>query len=78
MDELVVTDLVHSLQWCRKKPRMEFVYVGTDPCFETRRNRMLDWLKRIPTSHELGWLAIGLLAIVLVLVFVRRLVGIEG
>ncbi len=39
---------------------------------------MLDWLKRLPTSHALGWLAIGLLAIVIVLVFVRRLVGIEG
>ncbi len=38
---------------------------------------MFDWLKRLPTSYALGWLAIGLLAIVIALVFVRRLVGIE-
>ena len=39
---------------------------------------MRDWLKGLPTSHALGWVAVGLLAIVIVLVFVRRLVGIEG
>ncbi len=78
MNELVVADLVHALQWCRKKPRMEFVYVGIGPCFETRENRMRDWLKGLPTSHALGWAAVGLLAIVIVLVFVRQLVGLEG
>jgi hypothetical protein len=39
---------------------------------------MLNWLKSLPKSHALGWVGVGLLAIVLVLVFVRRLVGIEG
>ena len=39
---------------------------------------MLNWLKGLPTSHALGWIGIGLLAIVIVLVFVRRLVGMDG
>ena len=38
----------------------------------------MNWLKGLPTSHALGWIVIGLLAIVIVLVFVRRLVGIDG
>ena len=41
-------------------------------------NRMLNGLKGLPTSHVLGWVAVVLLATVIVLVFVRRLVGIEG
>ncbi len=39
---------------------------------------MLDWMKRLPNSHVLGWIGVGLLAIVIVLVFVRRLVGMDG
>ena len=39
---------------------------------------MLDWMRRLPTSHLLGWIGVGLLAIVIVLVFVRRLVGMDG
>lgn len=39
---------------------------------------MLNWLKSLPKSHALGWIGVGLLAIVLVLVFVRRLVGMDG
>ena len=38
---------------------------------------MLNRLKRLQTPHTLVWIAVGLLAIVIVLVFVRRLVGIE-
>jgi len=36
---------------------------------------MLSWLKSLPKSHALGWMGVSLLAAVLVLVFVRRLVG---
>jgi len=39
---------------------------------------MLKWLKGLPGSHLLGWIGAGLLAIVIVLVFVRRLVGMDG
>ena len=39
---------------------------------------MLNWLRGLPRSHALGWIGVGLLAIVLVLVFVRRLVGLDG
>jgi hypothetical protein len=39
---------------------------------------MLKWLKGLPTSHLLGWIGVGSLAILLVLVFVRRLVGMNG
>ncbi len=39
---------------------------------------MFKWLKSQPASHTLGWIGVGLLAIVLVLVFVRRLVGMNG
>ncbi len=41
-------------------------------------HRMRDWLRRLETRHALVFAAIGLLAIVIVLVFVRRLVGIDG
>lgn len=39
---------------------------------------MLDWFKRIPPTQALGWGAIGLLAILIVLIFVRRLAGFVG
>ena len=39
---------------------------------------MLNWLRSLPKSHVLGWVGIGFLAILLVLVFVRRLVGLDG
>ena len=39
---------------------------------------MLHWLKGLPHSQLLGWIGVGLLAIVIVLVFVRQLLGIEG
>ncbi len=38
-------------------------------------NIMLKWMKELPSSHVLGWIGAGVLAIVIVLVFVRRLVG---
>jgi len=52
--------------------------LATNACSEAKENRMLDWMKRLPTSHLLGWVGVGLLAIVIVLVFVRRLVGMDG
>ena len=39
---------------------------------------MFDWFKRIPPAQALGWGAIGLLAILIVLIFVRRLAGFVG
>lgn len=39
---------------------------------------MFDWFKRIPPAQALGWGAIGLLAILIVLIFVRRLTGFAG
>ena len=39
---------------------------------------MFDWFKRIPPAQALGWGAIGLLAILIVLIFVRRLAGMGG
>ena len=39
---------------------------------------MFDWFKRIPPAQALGWGAIGLLAILIVLMFVRRLTGFAG
>ena len=39
---------------------------------------MLNWLKGLSASHALGWIGVGVLAILLVLVFVRRLVGMDG
>ena len=41
-------------------------------------SKMLNWLKGLATSHALGWIGVVLLAIVIVLVFVRRLVGMDG
>jgi len=39
---------------------------------------MLNWSKGLPSSHAWGWIGVGLLAIIFVLVFVRRLVGMDG
>ena len=39
---------------------------------------MFNWFKDLPWSHVLGWIGVSLLAIVIVLVFVRRLVGMDG
>jgi len=36
---------------------------------------MQNWFKRIPPAYALGWIAVGLLAIVIVLVLARRLAG---
>ena len=41
-------------------------------------HRMRDWLRGLQTRHVLVLAGIGLLAMVIVLVFVRRLVGIDG
>jgi hypothetical protein len=39
---------------------------------------MFDWFNSPRGWYAMGWLGIGVLAIVIVLVFVRRLVGIDG
>ena len=39
---------------------------------------MLHWLKELTRSQMWGWIGVGLLAIVIVLVFVRQLLGMEG
>jgi hypothetical protein len=46
--------------------------------FQSKGAPMFDWFKRIPPAQALGWGAIGLLAILIVLIFVRRLAGIGG
>ena len=45
---------------------------------ETEDSKMLNWLKNLSITHALGWIGVGLLALVLVLVFVRRLIGMVG
>ena len=44
----------------------------------SEESNMLNRFKDLPTSHVLGWIGVGLLAIAIVLVFVRRLVGMDG
>jgi len=46
--------------------------------FFIEESKMLKWLKGLPSSYLLGWIGVGLLGIVIVLVFVRRLVGMDG
>jgi hypothetical protein len=41
-------------------------------------NNMFKWIKDTPTFVVFGWLGVGALAIVIVLVFVKRLVGMDG